>query len=40
MLFIKQGTNAETWRVIDSSGNLYFLKLFNYAKTRRSAFVT
>ncbi len=38
MLFIKQGTNAETYRVIDSSGNLYFLKLFNYAKTHRSAF--
>ncbi|MBK9103285.1 MAG: AAA family ATPase [Saprospiraceae bacterium] len=37
-LFIKQGRNAETYRVKGSDGNLYFLKLFNFAKLPRSAF--
>jgi len=38
LLFIKQGSNAETYRVKGSDGKLYFLKLFNYAKLHRSAF--
>lgn len=38
MLFIKQGTNAETYRVKGKDGKLYFLKLFNYSKLHRSAF--
>ncbi|WP_313239914.1 protein kinase domain-containing protein [Sphingobacterium multivorum] len=38
MLLIKQGTNAETYRVKGKDGKLYFLKLFNYSKLHRSAF--
>lgn len=38
MLFIKKGSNAETYRVKGKDGKLYFLKLFNYAKLHRSAF--
>ena len=38
LLFIKQGSNAETYRVKGSDGKLYFLKLFNYSKLHRSAF--
>lgn len=38
LLFIKQGINAETYRVKGSDGKLYFLKLFNYSKLHRSAF--
>ncbi len=38
MLFIKQGSNAETYRVKGEDGKLYFLKLFSYAKLHRSAF--
>jgi transitional endoplasmic reticulum ATPase len=38
LLFIKQGSNAETYRVKGADGNLYFLKLFNYSKLHRSAF--
>jgi transitional endoplasmic reticulum ATPase len=38
MLFIKQGSNAETYRVKGKDNKLYFLKLFNYAKLHRSAF--
>lgn len=38
LLFIKQGSNAEAYRVKGSDGKLYFLKLFNYAKLHRSAF--
>lgn len=38
MLFIKQGNNAETYRLKGNDGKLYFLKLFNYAKLHRSAF--
>jgi transitional endoplasmic reticulum ATPase len=38
LLFIKQGTNAETYRVKGNDGNLYFLKLFNYSKLPLSAF--
>ena len=38
MLFIKQGSNAQTYRVKGKDGKLYFLKLFNYAKLHRSAF--
>ena len=38
MLFIKQGSNAETYRVKGKDGKLYFLKLFNYSKLHRSAF--
>ena len=36
--FIKQGSNAETYRVKGNDGKLYFLKLFNYSKLHRSAF--
>jgi transitional endoplasmic reticulum ATPase len=35
---IKQGSNAETYRVKGNDGRLYFLKLFNYARLHRSAF--
>jgi transitional endoplasmic reticulum ATPase len=38
LFFIKQGNNAETYRVKGNDGKLYFLKLFNYAKLHRSAF--
>lgn len=38
VLFIKQGSNAETYRVKGKDGKLYLLKLFNYAKLHRSAF--
>lgn len=38
ILFIKQGSNAETYRVKGTDGKLYFLKLFNYSKLHRSAF--
>jgi len=38
LLFIKQGSNAVTYRVKGTDGNLYFLKLFNYSKIHRSAF--
>lgn len=38
LLFIKQGSCAETYRVKGNDGKLYFLKLFNYAKLSRSAF--
>jgi transitional endoplasmic reticulum ATPase len=38
MLFIKQGSNAETYRVKGKDGKLYFLKLFNYSKLHRTAF--
>jgi transitional endoplasmic reticulum ATPase len=38
MLFIKQGSNAETYRVKGNDGKLYFLKLFNYAKLHRTSF--
>jgi len=38
LLFIKQGSSAETYRVKGSDGKLYFLKLFNYSKLSRTAF--
>lgn len=38
LLFNKQGSNAETYRVKGTDGKLYFLKLFNYSKLHRSAF--
>jgi transitional endoplasmic reticulum ATPase len=38
MLFIKKGSNAETYRVKGKDGKLYFLKLFNYSKLHHSAF--
>lgn len=38
LLFIKQGGNAETYRLKGSDGKLYFLKVFNYTKLQRSAF--
>lgn len=38
LLFIKQGSNAETYRVKGKDGKLYFLKLFNFSKLRRTAF--
>jgi len=40
LLFIKQGSNAETYRVKGNDGKLYFVKLFYYAKLLRSAFDT
>lgn len=38
LLFIKQGSNAETYRVKGEDGVIYFLKLFKYAHLNRSAF--
>lgn len=38
LLFIKYGSNAETYRIKGNDGKLYFLKLFNYSKLHRSAF--
>lgn len=38
VFFIKQGSNAESYRVKGIDGKLYFLKLFNCAKLHRSAF--
>lgn len=38
LLFIKQGCNAETYRVKGTDGKLYFLKLFNPTKLHHSAF--
>lgn len=38
LLFIKQGRNAESYRVKSADGKLCFLKLFDYAKMERSAF--
>jgi len=38
LLFIKRGSNAETYRVKGTDGKLYFLKLFDYAKLHRTAF--
>jgi transitional endoplasmic reticulum ATPase len=38
LLFIKHGSNAETYRVKGNNGELYFLKLFTYSKIHRSAF--
>ncbi|MFN8257350.1 MAG: AAA family ATPase [Bacteroidales bacterium] len=38
MLFIKQGNNAETYRVKGKDGKLYFLKLFKLSKLHRTAF--
>jgi transitional endoplasmic reticulum ATPase len=38
LLFIKQGSNAQTYRVKGKDGKLYFLKLFNYSKLHRSSF--
>ncbi|GHT65006.1 hypothetical protein AGMMS50239_23830 [Bacteroidia bacterium] len=38
LLFIKNGKNAETYRVKGTDGKLYFLKLFNFAHLHRSAF--
>lgn len=38
LLFIKQGSNAETYRVKGKNGKLYFLKLFNFSKLSRNAF--
>jgi transitional endoplasmic reticulum ATPase len=38
LLFIKQGSNAQTYRVRGAEGNLYFLKLFDYSKLHHSAF--
>jgi transitional endoplasmic reticulum ATPase len=35
---IKKGNYAETYRVKDSSGRIFFLKLFNYAKLHRTQF--
>ncbi len=38
ILFIKRGIYGESYRVKGSDGNIYFLKLFNYAKINPSAF--
>ncbi|HQX02497.1 MAG TPA: AAA family ATPase [Flavobacterium sp.] len=38
LLFIKNGSNAQTYRVKGLDGKLYFLKLFNYSKLHRSQF--
>jgi transitional endoplasmic reticulum ATPase len=38
LLFIKQGNNAETYRVKGKDGKMYFLKLFKIAQMPRTAF--
>ena len=38
LLFIKEGCNAETYRIKGKDSKLYFLKLFNYSKLHRYAF--
>jgi transitional endoplasmic reticulum ATPase len=38
LLFIKKGSNAETYRVKGADGKLYFLKLFNISQTHHSSF--
>lgn len=38
LLFIKQGSHAETYRIKGLDGKLYFLKLFNISKLHRTAF--
>jgi transitional endoplasmic reticulum ATPase len=38
LLFVKQGSYAETYRVKGNDGKLYFLKLFNYSQLHKSAF--
>lgn len=38
LLFIKQGSNSETYRVKGADGKLYFLKLFNPSKAHHTAF--
>lgn len=38
LLFIKNGSNAQTYRVKGLDGKLYFLKLFSYSKLHRSQF--
>jgi len=38
LLFVKQGSYAETYRVRGNDGKLYFLKLFNYSQLHKSAF--
>jgi transitional endoplasmic reticulum ATPase len=38
MLFIKTGSNAETYRVKGKDGRIYFLKLFNYGQLHRTSF--
>lgn len=38
LLFIKQGSNAQTYRVKGKDGKIYFLKLFNFANLHRAAF--
>lgn len=38
LFFIKNGSNAETYRVKGTDGKIYFLKLFNLAKINRTAF--
>jgi transitional endoplasmic reticulum ATPase len=35
---IKKGSNAESYRVKDNNGKVYFLKIFNYSKLSRTAF--
>jgi len=38
ILFIKRGSNTESYRVKDNNGKLYFLKLFNTAQVHHTAF--
>ncbi len=38
LLFVKHGSNAETYRVKGHDGKLYLLKLFNYSRLNRNAF--
>ena len=39
MLFISQGSNAETYRVKGTDGRLYSLKLFNNIKLHRLSLI-
>jgi len=38
LFFIKQGAYAQSYRVRDNNGKLYFLKLFNISKLHRTSF--
>lgn len=38
LFFIKQGAYAQSYRVKDNNGKLYFLKLFNISKLHRTSF--
>lgn len=38
LLFIKKGRNAETYRVKDTTGKIFFLKLFDFSELKSTSF--